>query len=277
MRSRYAVATGIDKMTNRNTILNELKDLESSLGSYSPQNLYTVPNGYFEGLPTQILNRIKALEATEAKEELEYLSPLLSTVSKKMPYSVPAGFFQDLGNNIAQQIGEPTNHLQKESFGQTSEEEIESLSPLLSSLKNKNPYSIPAGYFETLETKVDKKEAKVISITKRRWYRFAVAAAVIGIVVIGGLLFMNQGQPDVNKNPRAWVNKNVNKKVSQEKIDEFVKLAEDESINTTEDNDATKQAEIKELMKDVPEKEIEDFLNDAVALESNGDTDALMN
>ena len=88
---------------------------------------------------------------------------------------------------------------------------------------------------------------------------------------------MNQGQPDVNKNPRAWVNKNVNKKVSQEKIDEFVKLAEDESINTTEDSDASKQAEIKELMKDVPEKEIEDFLNDAVALESNGDTDALMN
>ena len=148
---------------------------------------------------------------------------------------------------------------------------------MLSSLKNKNPYSVPAGYFETLDTKVDKKEAKVISITKRRWYRFAVAAAVIGIVVIGGLLFMHQGQPDVNKNPRAWVNKNVNKKVSQEKIDEFVKLAEDESINTTEDSDASKQAEIKELMKDVPEKEIEDFLNDAVALESNGDTDALMN
>ncbi len=88
---------------------------------------------------------------------------------------------------------------------------------------------------------------------------------------------MNQRQPDVNKNPRAWVNKNVNKKVSQEKIDEFVKLAEDDTINATEESDATKQAEIKELMKDIPEKEIEDFLNDAVALGSNDDTDALMN
>ena len=257
-------------MTNRNTILNELKDLESSLGSYSPQNLYTVPNGYFEGLPTQILNRIKALEAADAKEELEYLSPLLSNVSKRMPYSVPAGFFQNLSDNIVQQIGEHTNH-------QTSEEELERLSPLLTSLKNKNPYSVPAGYFENLDTKVEKKEAKVISITKRRWYRLAVAAVFIGVVAIGALLFMNQGQPDINKNPRAWVNKNVNKKVSQEKIDEFVKLAEDESINTAEESDATKQAEIKELMKDVSEKEIEDFLNDAVALESNDDTDALMN
>ena len=38
-----------------------------------------------------------------------------------------------------------------------------------------------------------------------------------------------------------------------------------------------KHAEIKELMKDVPEKEIEAFLNDAVALESNSDIDGSMN
>lgn len=256
-------------MTTRNTILNELRDLESSLGSYSPQNIYTVPNGYFEGLPTQILNRIKALEAADAKEELGYLSPLLSNASKEMPYSVPADYFQNLGDNIVQQLSDHANH-------QTSEEEIENLSPLLSSLKNKNPYSVPAGYFENLETQTEKKEAKVITITKRRWYRLAVAAVFIGIVAIGGLLFMNPGQPDIDKNPRAWVNKNVNKKVSQEKIDEFVKLAGDETINTTEESDATKQAEIKELMKDIPEKEIEDFLNDVVALESI-ETDALMN
>jgi len=30
-------------------------------------------------------------------------------------------------------------------------------------------------------------------------------------------------------------------------------------------------------MKDIPEKEIVDFLNDAVALESNSDTDGSMN
>ena len=70
-------------MTNRETILNELKDLGSAL-NYRPQNNYTVPNGYFEGLPAQILNRIKALEASDAKEELKYLSPLLSNVSKEM-------------------------------------------------------------------------------------------------------------------------------------------------------------------------------------------------
>jgi hypothetical protein len=255
-------------MTNRDTILNELKDLESFLGNYSPQNIYTVPNGYFEGLPTQILNRIKALEATDAKEELAYLSPFLSNVSKEIPYSVPAGFFQNLSEDVLKKINEHEDH-------QTSKEEIEALSLLLSSLKNKNPYSTPAGYFEKLETRVEKKKTKVISITKRRWYRLAVAAVVIGIVAISGLTIFRSKQVDPNKNPQAWIEKNVDKKVSKDKIDEFVKLAEDESTNVAYEKDDVKHAEIKELMKDVPEKEIEAFLNDAVALESNSDTDGL--
>jgi len=257
-------------MTNRDTILNELKELESFLGNYSPQNIYTVPNGYFERLPTQILNRIKALEATNAKDELKYLSPLLSNVSKETPYSVPAGFFQNLSEDVLKKISEHEDY-------QTTGEEIGSLSPLLSSLKNKNPYSVPAGYFEALETKVEKKETKVISITRRRWYRLAVAAVVIGIIAIGGLLFIKSGQVNPVDNPQAWIEKNV-KKVNKDKIDEFVSLANDDSNEKADDqSDAAKKAEIKELMKDVPEKEIEAFLNDAVALESNTDTDGIMN
>jgi len=255
-------------MTNRNTILNELKDLESFLGNYSPQNIYIVPNGYFERLPTQILNRINALEATNTKDELKYLSPLLSNISKEMPYAVPAGFFQSLSEDVLKKISEHEDY-------QTSEEEIGSLSPLLSSLKNKNPYSIPAGYFEKLETGAEKKETKVISITRRRWYRLAVAAVVIGIVAISGLAIFRSKQVDPNKNPQAWIEKNVDKKVSKDKIDEFVKLAEDGSTNVAYEKDDVKHAEIKELMKDVPEKEIEAFLNDAVALESNTDIDGL--
>ena len=273
-------------MTNRNTILNELTDLGSDLKDHNPQNIYAVPAGYFEGLADQILNRIKALEATTAKEELTYLSPFLSNVSKEIPYTVPAGFFQNLSDEVLKKISEHEDYLRKESFGQTSEEEIGSLSPLLSSLKNKNPYSAPAGYFEALETKAvrqsadsfgEKKETKVISLASRRWYRLAVAAVVIGIVVIGGLLFIKSGQVNPVDDPHAWIEKNV-KKVNKDKIDEFVTLANDDSNEKVDiESEAAKKAEIKELMKDVPEKEIEAFLNDAVALESNTDTDDLMN
>jgi len=255
-------------MTDRNTILNELADLGSALANHDPQNIYAVPAGYFENLADQILNRIKALEANDAKEELSYLSSFLSNVSKESPYSVPVGFFQTLGEDVLKKISEQEDH-------QTSKEEIETLSPLLSGLKNKTPYSVPAGYFEALETNVEKKETKVISITKRKWYRLAVAAVVIGIIAISGLAIFRSKQVDPNKNPQAWIEKNVDKKVSKDKIDEFVKLAEDESINVASEKDDVKHAEIKELMKDIPEKEIVDFLNDAVALESNNDTDGL--
>jgi hypothetical protein len=265
-------------MTNRDIILNELADLGSDLKDHNLQNTYTAPAGYFEGLADQILARIKALEASDAKDELKYLSPLLSNVSKEIPYAVPAGFFQDLGEDLLKKISGHEDH-------KTSAEEIEALSPLLNSLKNTNPYSVPAGYFEALEKKVvrqradsfgEKKETKVISITSRRWYRLAVAAVVIGIVAIGGLLFIRPGLNPVD-NPQAWIEKNV-KKVNKDKIDEFVSLANDDNNEKVDaQSEAAKKAEIKELMKDVPEKEIEEFLNDAVALESNGEPDGSMN
>jgi hypothetical protein len=258
-------------MTNRNTILNELVDLGSTLAHHTPGNCYAVPQGYFDSLATQIMNRIKASEAADASKEMEYLSPMLSHVSRETPYKVPVGYFGSLDENILEKIREHADY-------QTSEEETETLSPLLSSLRNKNPYTVPAGYFENLETGIKKKETKIVSITSRRWYRLAAAAVVAGIIVIGGLFFLNGSKVDPNKKPDEWIAKNVVKKVNAEKIDELVTLADEEDgFKTNTETDEAKQAEIKELMKDVSEKEIQDFLNDAVALESNDAADMLMN
>jgi hypothetical protein len=258
-------------MKNRDTILKELVDLGSTLSNHTPQNSYSVPDGYFDGLASQIMNRIKALEASDAGEEIAYLSPLLSHVSKETPYTVPVGYFGNMEETILEKIREHADY-------QTSEEEIEALSPLLSSLKDKNPYSVPAGYFENLETGIKKQETRVVSISSRRWYRLAAAAVVTGIIIIGGMFFLNGSKVDPNKKPGEWIAKNVVKKVSHEKIDELVTLADEEDgFKTNGETDAAKQAEIKELMKDVSEKEIQEFLNDAVVLESNDAADILMN
>ncbi len=259
-------------MTNRNDILNELNGLESILANINAENIYTAPDGYFEGLANQVLNRVKALDASTAKEELEILSPALSGISKEMPFTVPAGYFENLSEKMMQGILKNTNY-------QTSAEEMETLSPLLSSISKKSPYSVPAGYFENLSPDIEKKkEAKIISFTGRRWYRMAVAASIIGVIAIGALLFINQKSIDPNKNPQAWVKKNVTKKVSENQLDEFVTLAkDDDNFNSINDIEPVKSEEIKELMKDVSEKELQDFLNEAVVLESNVDTDALLN
>ena len=68
-------------MTQKDHILQELKELNSSLVNLSQQNVYSVPVGYFDGLAAQVMKRIKALEAINAKEELNHLSPLLNSIS----------------------------------------------------------------------------------------------------------------------------------------------------------------------------------------------------
>ena len=69
---------------------------------------------------------------------------------------------------------------------QTAEEELETISPLLGQLKNKPTYTIPEGYFENLQTAIAKEnlapEVKVISISSRKWFRYAAAALVVGFV-----------------------------------------------------------------------------------------------
>ncbi|HKO80999.1 MAG TPA: hypothetical protein VJU78_11420, partial [Chitinophagaceae bacterium] len=131
-------------MTNRDTILQELQQLNSSLGDAAYQNAtYRVPAGYFTGLADEILKRIKALESTTPKEELSHLSPLLSSIKKETPFSVPNGYFDTLGKKIDQTISTKPD--------QSPEEELKDLSPLLSGLKKKTTYTVPEGYFENLQ------------------------------------------------------------------------------------------------------------------------------
>ena len=198
-------------MTNRDNILQELNDLKSSLADADFQNTYQAPVGYFDGLADEILKRVRALESTTAADELINLSPLLSTISKKMPHSVPTGYFDVLEKKLKENISTGT--------GQTAEEELQILSPLLNTLKKKKTYTIPEGYFENLQPAIDIEKAgsasKVISITSRKWFRYAAAAVVIGFVATVGFLFLNK--KDIDPTNYAWVKKNL-KKVSTDDI-----------------------------------------------------------
>jgi len=244
-------------MTQRDNILEELRELQSSLVNAPVQNIYHVPVGYFEGLADQVLDRIKALEAVNAAEELNYLSPLLNNISREMPYSVPAGFFDGLAETVIKSV--TNDH-------QTPDEELETLSPILSGLKKEMPFTVPQGYFEGLNKTVNiesvKPVTKVVSITAQKWFRYAAAAVVIGFVAITGFLLINRNEP-VNSDPEAIVNKML-KKVSTEEIEEFAELADDGALAVIgTKNDEIKEAnDIKELIKDIPDEEIQQFLEE---------------
>ncbi|MBL7744919.1 MAG: hypothetical protein JNN00_15710 [Chitinophagaceae bacterium] len=247
----------------------ELRHLTSVFTGNTKGSVYTLPEGYFEGLAEQVLRRIKALEAKDATEELNHLSPFLSSISKENPYAVPKGYFQKLATEAG---------VMKD-IDKNAAEELETLSPLLSRLKKEIPYSVPQGYFDSLDKagheNIVKPAGKVvsISITKQRWFRYAAAAVVISFVAVSGLLiFKKPGSASTTEKPFAGIIDM--KKVSQEEIDQFVNLIDEESpvVATTDIKKETE--EIKELIKDIPEEELQQFLETteaSIADESSDD------
>lgn len=292
-------------MTQSPTILNELKELNSSLAVTVFSNPYTVPEGYFETFAEQVLNRIKAGEAGSAQKELaiispalaglirinpykapegyftsladeaivlaqnsEPVSPVLDLTGKEMPYAVPAGYFENLEETLLVKVRQHPDYL-------SPQEELEEISPLLSGLKKEMPYEVPAGYFENLATGkqvespvVNMAPAKTVSFVRHKWVRFAAAAVVIGVLVMGGLKIFNPGgNVDINKNPDEWVAKKV-KNVSAEQLDEFVSLVEATPKKDAKTLAATdvKNIDVKEMVKDIPAEDIDQFLDETKEL-----------
>lgn len=257
-------------MTQRDYILQELKELQSSLVTISSSNLYYVPGNYFEELAGEIMARIKAMESESTREELS-ASSLLIHIKRTMPYQAPAGYFDSLEEKLMQGVLQSEQNL-------SAAEELESLSPLLSSLKKEVPYSVPADYFQSLnETSskaVEPAKAKVISLTNRKWFRYASAAIVTGFIALGGFVFLgNNKSIDIDENPHGWVESNV-KKVSTDELNDFIDLTDEAApvIASNSGND-----DVKELMKNVSDEAIQDFLNETQPAESDSDNDPLLN
>jgi hypothetical protein len=256
-------------MAHRSNILQELNELESSLANLPVQNTYSIPEGYFEGLAQQVLSRVKAIEAGTAGEELAHLSPVLRDMPKLMPYTVPAGYFTELSERLLDVVKDKT---------QTAAEELEQLSPLLGSLKKEMPFSVPQGYFETvtIPQTEEKPAAKVVSLTSRKWFKYAVAAMIIGVISTV-FVIIKKSNVDPNKNPGGWVAKQM-KNVSTDDINNFIELTDETLPQKEVIASADKKEEVKQLLQDVSDKEIQEFLDELPVDETIAvDEDAMMN
>ena len=260
-------------MTPKNNIAQELRELESSLADLSAQNTYSVPEGYFEGLAKQVLNRIRAMEAATAAEELGHLSPLLSQLPKTMPYTVPAGYFEEMESTLVSvaMYGE-----------QDASEELGNISPLLSGLKKEMPYSVPYGYFDSISAPVAEthQPAKVVSMGgSRKWFRYAAAAVVTGVVALLSILYISQDNNGKTEGTEvAKVEKNILKeirKTSDTVLTEFVKQFDEAGLRSDETAATDTNKEIKDLLKDIPENELKQFLNETAETESTTEEETL--
>ena len=233
------------KMTQNNNILEELKELNSSLAAGLSGNMYAVPAGYFDDLINQVMSRIKASETNDVAEELQILSPLLSKVSKKLPYAIPEGYFETLDTHPV-----------------SAEKELESISPFLGGLKKQMPFEVPAGYFENLSSVPVRHETKIVSITSRKWFRYAAAAMITGVIAMTALMIF--GKKDMEGMTIAKFERKLKKeikKTSDKELNEFIQYSD---VNLTGDENASVNVndDTKNYLKTVPDAELKEFLEE---------------
>lgn len=227
-------------MNAQNNIQDELRSLNSNLPLGNGQNPFSVPHGYFEGLPASILAQVKGQEET-ASEEIKNLSPLVAGISKNMPFAVPPDYFGSTLKELPVLIHE--------------DEE----SDLLSLINKQMPFAVPVGFFENLPAQLVKKVAetkpKVIPLFKRTWMRMAVAATVAGIISFSGYVYFN-GQKNTDANAGAPIAKQL-KNVSTKELDEFIKNTD---VPVTSADLTAARSDVKKMLTGVSDKELDAFL-----------------
>jgi len=158
-------------MASSEHILNEIKEISPLLADMIRTNPYTLPQGYFEGLPDAIFKKI-------AEEPVKLPAAAVT-------YRVPANYFENLPDLILSNI-QKSGEIQ---------EELEAVAPLLNTISKAQVFSLPDGYFEKLQPRiynnsVAQEQAKLVKFRNYgRWIQYAAAAMVTGILITGAFFF----------------------------------------------------------------------------------------
>jgi hypothetical protein len=176
---------------------------------------------------------------------------------KKNIQQVPEGYFDSLSEAILLKI--------KKVESENNEEELERSFPVLYSLKNKNVFNVPQKYFEGISHQIINKiknhqPAKIVSMNAK-WWRYAAAAIITGVIAIGSLqLFNNQK----NNNPiPSYVESSFQYKTPTQIDEGIASLSDDEIIKYLEKYGSIMDNDL--LIKDLDVKELtatEDYLID---------------
>jgi hypothetical protein len=233
-------------MNSRIHILEELRELNSSLPTYVNEPVFTVPDGYFDGFAASVLAKIKAMDAASVNEELSTLSPLLAAIPRTMPYTLPENYFQDQVADLPALIDE------------------EVIPSVLSEHHRQMPYETPAGYFNTLPeailARVERPKAKVVPMRTRGWMRVAAAAMIVGVIAISGFFYFSgrsNNALDPASSSEEWVAKQL-KGVSTDALEDFI-----QTTDISPDGSSTakgRASEVRSMLTDVSDRELENFL-----------------
>jgi len=287
-------------MQAKNDISDELRLLSALVAGIGRQIPYELPEGYFEDLPREILNRIARPDQ----------GTFASNLPKSLTFSVPEGYFDNLASQVMGRI--KAGSAQQDLLGESIEEELARISPIVSRITRENPYWLPEGYFaevspilSILKDKTTylapegyfdylpaaatatvmaativkggaKAGAKVVAIGSRgkgHWWRYAgVAAAACLILVFSwpqlhtGFSHISGGKTDGGQHQGTVDIAQSLHKVSDQEIlnyldDQNSILAEPVSNNTATTLDMN-DSDIKTLLGDVPDGELQQYMEE---------------
>ncbi|MEO6670293.1 MAG: hypothetical protein ABIN36_12500 [Ferruginibacter sp.] len=200
-------------------IYNELKELNSPLADISNINVYSVPDGYFGSLSSDIQQRLY-----EQPDMSQFDVPVLEM-------KVPEGYFDGLADAIMNKIKSNESPV------------LEEYPAFLAPVQHKNVFKVPFGYFDSLAgdilNKISGQKPRVIEMKPRpAVFRYAIAAGITGILGLSLFsVFDNRSHNEISKpdnNPTAFV-EIINDGMDIIKNGSFDKtleaLADDEIVN----------------------------------------------
>jgi hypothetical protein len=257
----------------KNEISVELRSLSDLVSGISRLTPYGVPDGYFDQLPTQVLNRVAAKSST---------------------FHVPSGYFEGFAAQVLARIKTGAGNsgsTQPDTPGlimrEGVAEELVRLSAVLSRISREMPYRLPAGYFEQLESELAPKamqplakpdmsiasEAKVIpfgrrgKLVKGNWWKYSSVGAVAACLILvfswpqlhTDVMHTNEVHQLALDLPQGL--HRVSDQEIQTYLDDQNSILAEPVTNSTATLDMN-EGDVKSLLADVPDGELQQYMEE---------------
>ena len=270
-------------METRLEILEELRGLSPLLAGMEKLNVFTVPEGYFGAVSTDILACIKeeagahpvnVSEATVPQGYFENLaanilgrvketagehSDWLAGIRDKNVFEVPEAYFDTLPANILAAV-----------------KETEETPAILAGIRRQHVFEVPDGYFDSLAGQIlarvkTQQPAKVIVMNRRKvsvFMKYAVAAMFTGAMALGVFKFTSPAnKQDGTMDPVVKSGMDI---ASQHRFDEeLAKVSDADIVKYLEANNTDVDAAL--VANSVDENELpakEDYITDDKTLDN---------
>lgn len=220
-----------------------MQELSPLVAGISRVNPYQLPAGYFESLPQDLLEGIRA-----EQPELGSRQPL---------FSVPAGYFDNLAASVLARVKQQEL---------TVQQELEELAPLLNTISKEPVYQVPEGYFESLELtiplKLAKPSASVFSFSRRtkRVLQYAVAACTAAVLMFGAYMYSNQDSTVISY--REAKTMDLTEELSELKEEDINNYLNETPLVGYAVNNGGEDINVEEILEITSDQEISDYLEE---------------